>query len=65
MLLSVGHTFADILDYTLSQFTAFCKSAEKQKRTDHATFIHGVATGAQGDGKGIKKAIEGLTDGTG
>ena len=63
MLLSVGHKWTDILDYTMPQFKAFCEAAEKAKRMDHAALIAAVATGAQGDGKGIKKTLDDLTKG--
>jgi hypothetical protein len=45
----------------MPQFIAFCDAAEKSKRLEHASLIAAVATGAQGDSKGIKKAVDGLT----
>lgn len=49
----------------MSQFNAFCKAAEYANSVEQAQMISAVATGAQAAGKDIKKAIDGLLNGSG
>jgi hypothetical protein len=45
----------------MPQFKAFCESAEKVKRLEQASLIAAVNVGSQGEGKDVKKAVDGLT----
>lgn len=58
-MLSVGHRWDDILEYTKPQFDAFLNAAEKAKRMEAATLLAMTAT-AQ-DGKAAQKTIDKLT----
>jgi hypothetical protein len=57
-LLSVGHRWSDIQDYTLAQFRVFCEAAIRFKAQEQAGLIAGVNV-AQ-DGKAAKKVVDQL-----
>ena len=56
-LIGAGHAYADILDYTLAQTNAFVAAIDRQESRRLANLLTVTATGAQGDGDAIRKAL--------
>jgi hypothetical protein len=54
----VGHTWANIQDYTLSQIKHFSKAAVQFYKRQNAVTLQTTALGAQGQSGDIEKAIE-------
>jgi hypothetical protein len=61
-LVKSGHSWSDIQEYTLAQFKAFLKSAEKAIRIEQAMLLQATTVGAAGDGKMYKKMMSDLLD---
>ncbi len=60
-LIGAGHAYADILDYTLAQTNAFVAAIDRQESRRLANLLTVTATGAQGDGDAIRKALKELS----
>jgi hypothetical protein len=60
LLLSVGHDWAEIQDYTVSQFKNFTKAAGRQQSRMAAMQLQITAVGSRGDEKTFEKMVDDL-----
>ena len=60
-LIAHGHTWQDIRLYTLAQVDAWLHAIERQEQRQLANLLTVIATGSQGTGEAIRKALHSLS----
>ena len=60
-LIAHGHAWQDIRHYTLAQVDAWLGAIDRQEQRQLANLLTVIATGSQGTGEAIRKAIQSLT----
>ena len=57
-MISAGHAYADILNYTLAQTESFLAAIDRQESRELASLLSVIATGSQGDSKAIARLLK-------
>jgi hypothetical protein len=60
-LIGAGHTYADVLNYTLAQTNAFLAAIDQQESRQLANLLSVTATGSQGSSDALRRMMRALS----
>ena len=60
-MIGAGHTYADILNYTLAQTEAFLAAIDQQESRQLANLLSVTATGSQGSSESLRRMLKALS----
>ena len=60
-MISAGHAYADILNYTLAQTESFLAAIDRQESRQLANLLSITATGSQGGSEALRRMMKALS----